>query len=671
MPDDFSKWLAAQSAGGTGQRDVKVRTVGASVARSAAPDSRLISFQFSDQSVARDGHTIATDGWDLANFLANPVFLWCHESSNPPVGKVVSIGAQGSRLCGDVEFADAETYPFADTIFRLYKGGFLNACSVSWLPISWAYSSDKARAGGIDFKRQEMLEISAVPVPAAPTALATARTAGIDTGPLYEWAERVLDGGDRILIPRSEVEQLRRAAKMPVFRNKRGADDAVANDQAEFDAVKQQVVDGVDAIIGHLCDDIENDDHYDADQRIDAIAAVKTVGEIAKAAYSETEIQQNRKRFNEDQPRDENGKFASGGGSSSSSGDSESSSEPLTKQQRMQKAVDKLAKGTALVMAGHIALAIARAAAGTAEGAVVGGPVGAVVGMALFSGATTMVSACTDIAHVAIDHFIDPGAHKDAFKQWAFEAGQNMEQRVADAFGFGDGGSNGRKAAMAGKRNIAANGSAGAAKLPKRGLYEVSWLASILSELGYVKAWTDDEAAWEGDGSKVPAMLQEALKQLGAALVAMTEEEVAELLASFDAPGQEGAEETVEMRAAGLRRAAFRRLRRLDPAALSAVNSAMAAHLRGETVAFSRAKAAPVAFKRAGKVLSSESASRLEEIHGAAESCRAMLRAFIDEACGAPQDDTQDTDDTNADDAEARALRARRARARRHAFTAA
>lgn len=82
---------------------------------------------------------------------------------------------------GDIEFADAETYPFADTVHRFYKGGFLNAVSVGWLPLEWSASKDRTRPGGIDFTKAELLEVSCVPVPSLPTALAEARARGIIT----------------------------------------------------------------------------------------------------------------------------------------------------------------------------------------------------------------------------------------------------------------------------------------------------------------------------------------------------------------------------------------------------------------------------------------------------------------------------------------------------------
>ncbi len=160
-----------------------------------AADDRTISYVFSDETVARDGHVISTAGWELSNFLANPVFLWGHDASQPPIGRVTQIGPVGTQLRGAVRYATAEEFPFADTVYRLTKGGYISAVSVSWLPIEYSYSTDKARPGGIDFKRQELLEISAVPLPSLPTALATARNSGINITPVAEWAARAIDLG--------------------------------------------------------------------------------------------------------------------------------------------------------------------------------------------------------------------------------------------------------------------------------------------------------------------------------------------------------------------------------------------------------------------------------------------------------------------------------------------
>ncbi|MGJ5163173.1 HK97 family phage prohead protease [Bradyrhizobium sp. HKCCYLR1051] len=196
----------------------------------ATPDlanssGRIICYIFSTPEVARDGHTIRA--WDLANYLTNPVFLWAHDSGDLPIGRVIEIEDRQGLLTGAVEYADAELNPFADTVFRLVKANYLNATSVSWDPLKWKFSTDKARPGGIDFELVDLLEISQVPVPALPGALATARAQGIDTGPIFQWAEKVLDGGGMLIVPRDELEQLRRAAKMPTRSKDRPTADVM------------------------------------------------------------------------------------------------------------------------------------------------------------------------------------------------------------------------------------------------------------------------------------------------------------------------------------------------------------------------------------------------------------------------------------------------------------
>ena len=57
-----------------------------------------------------------------------------------------------------------------------------------------------------------------MPVPALPTALVEARRQGIDTKPMFDWAEQMLDSGGFTILPRAELEALRLEAKMPLER---------------------------------------------------------------------------------------------------------------------------------------------------------------------------------------------------------------------------------------------------------------------------------------------------------------------------------------------------------------------------------------------------------------------------------------------------------------------
>lgn len=177
-----------------------------------AGEARTLRFTFSDGTVDRAGDSIDPAGWDLAGFVRNPVALWAHDSVSPPIGRAGNITVEGNRLMGDIAFAPPETYDFADTIYRLTAGGYIRAVSVGFNPLEWTFVNDKDRPWGIDFKRQELLEISLCPVPCNANALIEARAKGIDTRPLVAWAERILDGGANALVPRGELDQLRRAA---------------------------------------------------------------------------------------------------------------------------------------------------------------------------------------------------------------------------------------------------------------------------------------------------------------------------------------------------------------------------------------------------------------------------------------------------------------------------
>jgi HK97 family phage prohead protease len=181
----------------------------------AIADSRKIRFVFSDGTVDRMGDSIDPEGWEIDSFLANPVALWSHDSYSPPIGRASNVGPTGSKLVGDIEFMSADISPFADSIYRMVKAGFVKAVSVGFIPLEWTFAQDKDRPFGINFNKQELLEISVCPVPCNPNALQEAKAQGIDTAPLREWASKLLDEGGHVMIPRNLLEETFRQAKTP------------------------------------------------------------------------------------------------------------------------------------------------------------------------------------------------------------------------------------------------------------------------------------------------------------------------------------------------------------------------------------------------------------------------------------------------------------------------
>ncbi len=171
-------------------------------------DGRTLTFTISTASVDRMGDTIAVDGWNLEQYRKNPVVLWAHDASKPPVGKSPKVWIEDGKLKAQTEFVPADNPAvgrFAEGVLQLYKGGFLSATSVGFAPLKYAFTDDPQRRYGIDFMEQELLEFSAVPVPANAEALIEGRAAGIDIAPVLDWAEDQMKRAD-------DPERIRRLA---------------------------------------------------------------------------------------------------------------------------------------------------------------------------------------------------------------------------------------------------------------------------------------------------------------------------------------------------------------------------------------------------------------------------------------------------------------------------
>jgi len=136
--------------------------------KDASSDGITAHFIASDGSVDRMGDTIDPNGWRLSAFKKNPVILYGHDSGSLPVGRATSVGVQSGKLMVGVKFASTG---IGRSIAGLVHKGFLNAVSVGFAPISYDFAKTPGRAGGIDFKSQELLEVSIVPIPANANAL--------------------------------------------------------------------------------------------------------------------------------------------------------------------------------------------------------------------------------------------------------------------------------------------------------------------------------------------------------------------------------------------------------------------------------------------------------------------------------------------------------------------
>ena len=141
---------------------------------------RSVLFTISKEVVDRDGDILRASGVDFSNYMKNPVFLSFHNSREFPLGKVTKFWVEGNEVKAIVYFPTLEelaTDPnnasekakLVDFTYHCYKTGMLNAVSVGFIPLEWIETDN-----GYDILKWELLEFSAVAVPANQDAIAQA-----------------------------------------------------------------------------------------------------------------------------------------------------------------------------------------------------------------------------------------------------------------------------------------------------------------------------------------------------------------------------------------------------------------------------------------------------------------------------------------------------------------
>jgi hypothetical protein len=158
-----------------------------------------LDFVASTATLDRYHEVIEPSGWRLESYRRNPVFQNAHNYGDIlfTLGKALltevrTVGGSPA-LFQRIEFA-TEVNPVARIAYGLYKGGFLNAVSVGFIPLRWEDGGSErgtsergaALAGGHQrgtsprrrYLEQELLEVSAVAIPANPDALALGLKSG-------------------------------------------------------------------------------------------------------------------------------------------------------------------------------------------------------------------------------------------------------------------------------------------------------------------------------------------------------------------------------------------------------------------------------------------------------------------------------------------------------------
>lgn len=154
---------------------MKIKSVGNFAAVRGKAEGGKLTAVASNATVDRDGEVIlpAAFARHLARYQANPVILAAHthrswDGTPTIIGSATRIAIEDNALVFDMAFART---PLASQWQSLYEDGHARAFSVGFIPIGGEWK-EQAEGNVYVWTEVELLEISAVPVPANPEALA-------------------------------------------------------------------------------------------------------------------------------------------------------------------------------------------------------------------------------------------------------------------------------------------------------------------------------------------------------------------------------------------------------------------------------------------------------------------------------------------------------------------
>ena len=156
----------------------------------------------STNAIDRYHEVVEPSGVRLDNYRKNPVVLLNHNSFGLPIGKNLWIKSEGNGLIARTKFAETA---LGDDVLALYEQGVMKAWSIGFMPIKWEDGSETVRRR---FTEWELLEYSAVTIPANPEAVTNALSI-VHSSEIRSALEHEMD----IIGLRQEIAELVRASE--------------------------------------------------------------------------------------------------------------------------------------------------------------------------------------------------------------------------------------------------------------------------------------------------------------------------------------------------------------------------------------------------------------------------------------------------------------------------
>jgi len=159
-----------------------MRRTYSNVIRGVNTESGSVNAIVSSESPDREGDVIRVEGWDFSNFLKHPVLLADHnyKDLNAQIGEWSDVKIVKTRRTveGTANYLINKGSQTADWAFALASRGQA-AYSVGFIPDmqkALVINQGSESHGPFEFRGQELLEVSAVTIPANPDALQRMKT---------------------------------------------------------------------------------------------------------------------------------------------------------------------------------------------------------------------------------------------------------------------------------------------------------------------------------------------------------------------------------------------------------------------------------------------------------------------------------------------------------------
>lgn len=168
-------------------QNAKIKSFAAPIRVKDVNGRKVFGFVFTTDQVDRDNEILTLDGWEFANFEANPIVLNAHNyrGIENVIGKAIPpMKRTDSGWECDIEFNDL---PQGQMAQKLVEGGFIRTVSVGFKPIEIDKTEQPYK-----HTKKELLEISLVPVPSNRGAVRVRSAEDqIDEEEILDIAERI------------------------------------------------------------------------------------------------------------------------------------------------------------------------------------------------------------------------------------------------------------------------------------------------------------------------------------------------------------------------------------------------------------------------------------------------------------------------------------------------